>query len=117
MASLDLKAFLEQEAERLGDRARRVAAEEQGADRPRPTRRQERQMLSSIDDADVDEEFEGPNRKSTPRTSVFGDAGGLSSSAETEHRQFEDSPMREMLRNPQTLRTAFIASQIFERKF
>ncbi|GAB5401997.1 MAG: hypothetical protein Aurels2KO_02280 [Aureliella sp.] len=115
--NIDLEVFLQQEAERFGDRAKRVAAEGQGADRPRPSRRQERQMLSSSDDADGIDELDASSAATNARSSVFGASGGLSDSAETEHQAFEDSPMREMLRNPQTLRTAFIASQIFERKF
>ncbi len=112
----DLETFLQQEAEKLGERAKRLAAEEQGADRPRPSRRQEREMLSLIDDSDDVDELETSPRPQ-PRSSVFGSTGSLSDGSETQQQEFEDSPMREMLRNPQTLRTAFIASQIFERKF
>lgn len=113
----NLEAFLQEAAQRFASEARQAAAAEQGADRPRPSRQQERQMLTDADDYDEAEVVESSHQAFQAQTSIFGGPGQLSSGSETKHQYYETDPIAEIFRDPLALRKAFIASQIFDRKF
>lgn len=74
-------------------------------------------MLADADDYDDTEAVDTGHLAFQAPTSIFGGPGQLSGGSETTHQHFEANPIAEMFRDPQTLRNAFIASQIFHRKF
>lgn len=106
----DLERFLDQAARRLSEQARQAAQAEEGFEARRLSARSERSMQNSFDDDDEEILAELAEDRINRRPS--------SSSGETHVQSSGAGPteLATLLHDPQSLRNAFIAGIIFDRK-